>query len=129
MFVKQANKDTLVETFEEAIKVEKNSLTYEPVRNRKIDTFPRKRTKKSNPNKDKEFDVGRLQNAIRALTNEVVGLKKNSKASSSRGFFRNQFRKNTASNKTNSPPDVAINEEIFDTIRAVLSMPKTSSNQ
>ena len=30
MFVKKAGKITLVETFEEAIKVEKNSLTFEP---------------------------------------------------------------------------------------------------
>ena len=43
MFFKQANKATLVETFEEAIKFEKKSLTYEPKRSGKIDTFPHKR--------------------------------------------------------------------------------------
>ena len=129
MFVKQANRATLVETFEEAIKVEKNSLTFEPKRNKKIDTFPRKRTEKYNPDKDKAFDVEQLQNVIIELTNEVVGLEKNSNASTSRGFFRNQFMKNSTSIKTNSPLDVAVNEEIFNTIHVVLSIPEYSSNQ
>ena len=35
MFIKQAGKITLVETFDEAIKVEKNSLTFEPKNNGK----------------------------------------------------------------------------------------------
>ena len=72
-----------------------------------------------------------LQNAILALTNEVVGLKKtNSEASSSRGYFRNQFRQNpNTTNKTNTPPDIATNEEIFNTIRAVLSLYETPSDQ
>ena len=49
--------------------------------------------------KDKAFDVEQLQNAICALTNEVVGLKKTySEASSSRGYFRNQFRQNPNAN-------------------------------
>ena len=47
MFVKQDNKATLVETFEEAIKVEKNALTHEPKRSGKIDTFPHKRNEMS----------------------------------------------------------------------------------
>ena len=59
----------------------------------------------------------------------MVGLRKNLKASSSRGYFRNQFRKITVNNKTNPPPDVAVNEEIFNTINAVLSMLESSSNQ
>ena len=37
MFVKQASKITLVETFKEAIKVENNSLTFEPENNGKTD--------------------------------------------------------------------------------------------
>ena len=78
MFVKQANKDTLFETFREAIKAENKYLTYEPKRSRKIDTFYHKRTKKSSSYKDKTFDVEKIQKIIRALTNEVVGLKKNS---------------------------------------------------
>ena len=32
-------------------------------------------------------------------------------------------------NKLNTPPDVAVNEEIFNTIKAVLSMPESSLNQ
>ena len=59
IFVKQANRATLVETFEEAIKVEKNYLTYELERSGKSDTFPHKRTKvssKSSLEKDKAFD-------------------------------------------------------------------------
>ena len=61
----------------------------------------------------------------------MVGLKKtNSEASSSRGYFRNQFRQNsTTNNKPSSPSDIAINEEIFNTIWAVLSLSETSSNQ
>ena len=35
------------------------------------------RLKRPNSEKDKAFDVEQLQNAIRALTNEVVKLKKN----------------------------------------------------
>ena len=52
---------------------------------------------------------------IRALTNEVVGLKKtNSEASSSKGYFKNQFKQNmAANNKPSSPPDRAVNEEIL----------------
>ena len=78
MFVKQANKDTLFEIFGEAIKAENKYLTYEPERSRKIDTFYHKRTEKSSSYKDKTFDVEKIQKIIRALTNEVVGLKKNS---------------------------------------------------
>ena len=131
MFVKRAGKTTLVETFEEAIKVEKDSMSYEPDRSGKYDTFPRRKIEKLNSEKDKAFDVEQLQNAIRALTNEVVGLKKtNSEASSSRGYFRNQFRQNpNTNNKTSTPPDIATNEEIFNTIRAVLSLSETPSNQ
>ena len=36
IFVKQTNKVTLIETFEEAINIEKNSLTYEPKRRGKF---------------------------------------------------------------------------------------------
>ena len=61
MFVKQAHKITLVETFEEAIKVEKDSMSYEPERSGKIDTFPRKKVERSSLDKEKEFDVKRLQ--------------------------------------------------------------------
>ena len=43
MFAKQAGKITLVETFEEAIKVENNSMTFEPENNGKIDSPFRKR--------------------------------------------------------------------------------------
>ena len=118
MFVKRVGKATLVETFEEAIKVEKDSTSYEPDRSGKVDTFPHKKIERPNSEKDKSFDVEQLQNAIRVLTNEVVGLKKtNSEASPSRGYFRNQFRQNpNTNNKTNTPPDVAVNEEIFNTI-------------
>ena len=104
-------------------------LKYEPERSRKIDTFPRKITKKSNQDKDKSFYVQQLWNTIRALTNEVVGLNKNSQASTYKVFFRNQFRKNTTNNNKNSPPGVVINEEIFNTIRVVLSIPESSSKQ
>ena len=89
MFVKQSNKVTLVEIFKETIKVEKISLTYEPDRSGKIDTFPWKRIEKSSLDKDKAFNVEQIQNSIRELTNEVVGLNKNLEASSSRGYFRN----------------------------------------
>ena len=118
MFVKRAGKTTLVETFEEAIKVEKDSMSYEPDRSGKSDTFPRRKIEKLNSEKDKAFDVEHLQNAIRALTNEVVGLKKtNSEASSSRGYFKNQFKQNPNKiNKTNTSADIVVNEEIFNTI-------------
>ena len=93
MFVKRVGKTTPVETFEEAIKVEKDSMSYEPDRSGKSDTFPRRKTENLNSEKDKAFDIEQLQNAIRTLTNEVVGLKKtNSEASPSRGYFINQFR-------------------------------------
>ena len=118
MFVKIAGKTTLVETFEEAIKVEKDSMSYELDRSRKADTFPRRKIERPNSEKDKAFDLEQLQNAIRALTNEVVGLKQTySQASSSRGYFRNQFRKNpNTNNKMITPPDIVVNEEIFNTI-------------
>ena len=57
MFVKRAGKTTLVETFEEAIKVEKDSMSYEPDRSGKSDTFPRRKIEKPNLEKDKIFDV------------------------------------------------------------------------
>ena len=106
-------------------------MSYEPDRSGKVDTFPRRKIERPNSEKDKEFDVEQRQNAIRALTNEIVGLKKtNSEASSSRGYFRNQFRQNpNTNNKTSTPPDIAVNEEIFNTIRAVLSLSETPSNQ
>ena len=80
MFVKQAGKITLVETFEEAIKVEKNSLTFEPENNGKTDGPFRKRNETTiRTNIDKKdtptFNVEKLQQAIRSLTNEVVILK------------------------------------------------------
>ena len=130
MFVKRAGKITLIETFEEAIKVEKDSMSYEPDISGKSDSFPRRKTEKSNSDKDKAFDIEQLQNAIRTLTNEVVGLKKNnSEASPSRGYFRNQFTQNPNTNNKNTPPDIAANEEIFNTIRAVLSLSETHSSQ
>ena len=56
--------------------------------------------------------------------------KTNTKGSSSGGYFRNQFRQNLiTSNKENHPPDVEVNEKIFNTIREVFSMPESSSNQ
>ena len=52
-----------------------------------------KATDKGKLTADKAFDVEQLQNVIRAITNEVVGLKKtNSENASFRGYFRNQFR-------------------------------------
>ena len=51
MFVKRAGKTTLVETFEEAIKVEKDSMSYEPDRSGKSDTFPRRKIEKPNSEK------------------------------------------------------------------------------
>ena len=54
-----------------------------------------RKIERRNSEKDKAFDVEQLQNAIQALTNEVIGLKKtNSETSYSRGYFRNQFRQN-----------------------------------
>ena len=130
MFVKRAGKTILVETFEEAIKVEKDSMSYELDRSGKSDTFPCRKTEKLNSEKGKAFEIEQLQNAIRTLTNEVVGLKKtNSEASSSRGYFRNQFRQNPNINNKNTPPDIAANEEIFNTIQAILSLSETPSSQ
>ena len=57
MFVKRTRKTTLVETFEEAIKVEKDSMSYEPDRSGKSDTFPRRKKEKLNSEKDKAFDI------------------------------------------------------------------------
>ena len=86
IFVKRANKDTLVETFEEDIEVEKYYLASECERTGKIDDFPRKRneisSKSSSYNDSKAFDVEQLHNAIRALTNEVAPVEEN---------FRNLF--------------------------------------
>ena len=80
MFVKQAGKITLVETFEEAIKVEKNSLTFEPENNGKTDSpFRKQNETEARANTDKRdtsaFDVEKLQQALSSLTNEVVILK------------------------------------------------------
>ena len=106
-------------------------MSYEPDKSGKVDTFPHKKIERPNLEKDKAFDVEQLQNVIWALTNEVIGLKKTSfETSSSRGYFRNKFRQNpNTNNKTSSPPDIAVNEEIFNTIRAVLSLSETPSNQ
>ena len=57
MFVKRGDKTTLVETFEEAIKVEKDYKSYEPDISAKFDTFPRRKIEKPNSKKDKAFDV------------------------------------------------------------------------
>ena len=129
MFVKRAGKTMLVETFEEAIKVEKDSMSYEPDRSGKSDSFPHRKAEKPNSDKDKAFDIEQLQNDNRTLTNEVIGLKKtNSEASPSRGYFRNQFRQNPNTNNKNTPPDIAANEEILNTIRVVLSLSEAPSS-
>ena len=105
-------------------------MSYESDRSGKSDTFPRRKIEKLNSEKDKSFDVEQLQNAIRALTNVVVGLKKtNSEASSSRGYFKNQFRQNLNTNNKNTPPDIAANEDIFNTIWVVLSLSEAPSSQ
>ena len=51
MFVKRASKTTLVETFEEAIKVEKDFMSYEPDRSGKVDNFCRKKIERCNSEK------------------------------------------------------------------------------
>ena len=66
MFVKQAGKITLVETFEEAIKVEKNLLTFELENNGKNDgPFHKWNETTVRTNTDKRdtptFDVEKLQ--------------------------------------------------------------------
>ena len=76
MFVNRSYKTTLVKIFEEAIKVEKDFMSYEPDRSGKANTFPRRMIERPNSEKDKAFDIEQLHNAIWALTNEVVGLKK-----------------------------------------------------
>ena len=104
-------------------------MYYAPDRSGKSDSFPRRKTEKLNSDKDKVFDIENLQNTIWTLTNEVVGLKKtNSEASPSRGYFRNQFRQNPNTNNKNTPPNIAANEEIFNTIRAILSLSETLSS-
>ena len=80
--MKQAGKITLVETFKEAIKVEKNSKTFELENNGKNDIPFRKRNETTmRANTDKidtfAFNVKKLQQAVRSLTNEVVILKRN----------------------------------------------------
>ena len=60
MFVKRAGKITLIETFEEAIKVEKDSISYEPDRSGKVDTFPRNKIERPNLEKDKASNVEQL---------------------------------------------------------------------
>ena len=47
MFVKRARKTTLIEAFEEAIKVEKDFMSYEPDKSGKSDSFPRRKVKSS----------------------------------------------------------------------------------
>ena len=97
MFVKQAGKITLVETFEEEIKVENNSLTFEPENNGKTDSPFRKRNETAiGANTDKRdtsaFDVEKLQQAIRSLTNEVVILKQNNgEGTPNRGNFKTPY--------------------------------------
>ena len=97
MFVKQASKITLVETFDEAIKVEKNSLTFEPENNGKAYGSLRKHNETtSRTNTDKKdapaFDVEKLQQAIKSLTNEVVILKRNNvEGASNRGNFKTSY--------------------------------------
>ena len=110
MFVKQAGKITLVETFDEAIKVEKNSLTFEPENNGKDDGSLRKRNETtSRINTDKKdapaFDVEKLQQAIRSLTNEVVILKRNNvEGTSNKGNFKTPYRSSTSSNARKNIP-------------------------
>ena len=60
MFVKRVGKTKLIETFEEAIKVEKDSMSYELDRSGKVDTFPHKKIERPNLEKDKAFDVEQL---------------------------------------------------------------------
>ena len=104
MFVKQAGKITLVATFDEAIKVEKNSLTFEPENNGKADGSLCKRNETtSRINTDKKdapaFGVEKLQQAIKLLTNEVVILKRNNvESTSNRANFRAPYRPFTSSN-------------------------------
>ena len=60
MFVKRAGKTTLVEMFEQDIKVEKDSMSYELDRSGKSDSFPRRKMEKLNSDKDKAFDIEQL---------------------------------------------------------------------
>ena len=136
MFVKQAGKITLVETFDEAIKVEKNSLTFESENNGKDDGSLHKRNEtnsRTNTNKKDApaFDVEKLQQAIRSLTNEVVILKRNNgEGTSNRGNFKTPYRPFTSSNaRQNTPPDISTNEEVFNTIRDVYALPDSSTDQ
>ena len=126
----------MVETFDEAIKVEKNTLTFEPENNGKTDGSLRKcnetPTKTNTDKRDAPtFDVEKLQQAIRSLTNEVVILKwNNGEGTSNRGNFKTPYRPYTSPNaRKNTLPDISTNEEFFNTIRAIYALPETSTDQ
>ena len=110
MFVKQAGKITLVETFDEVINVEKNSLMFEAENNGKTNGSLKKCNETpARTNIDKRdapaFDVEKLQQAIRSLTNEVVTLKRNNmEGTSNKGNFKTPYRPFTSSNARKITP-------------------------
>ena len=84
MFVKRAAKPTLIETFDEAIKVEKDMSAIKT--NPRVDTdsasSSRKKSespsKTTNPDKKGQdaLDLDSLQRVIKKLSNEIIDLKK-----------------------------------------------------
>ena len=78
------------------------------------------------------FDVEKLQQAIRSLTNEVVIILKrnNGEGTSNKGNFKTPYRPFKSSNaRQNTPPDISTNEEVFNTIRVVYALLDTSTDQ
>ena len=111
-------------------------MTFEPENNGKTDGSLRKRNEiLARTNTDKKdaptFDVEKLQQSIRSLTNEVVILKRNNgEGTSNRGNFKTPYRPFTSSNaRQNTPPDISTNEEVFNTIRDVYALPDSSTDR
>ena len=101
IFVKRSAKPSLLETYEEAKKVEEE---LESINKQSVDsdvkTFNKKPLLLTNPKEERSNELDNVVKMVQKLSNKVVDLEKDKEASSSRKLFRQFFKKK----EENSPP-------------------------
>ena len=101
MFVKRSVKPSLLETYEEAKKVEEEleSIHKQPV-DLDVKTFNKNPLLLTNPKEERPNELDNVVKMVQKLSNKIVDLDKDKEASSSRKPFRQFFKKK----EENSPP-------------------------
>jgi len=136
MFVKRSKLETLEETFEEAILVEKEMMSLKPHPTNESDgaSSSRKKSENSNINNNEKketdnFDLENLQRVIKKLSNDMIDLKKNNtETNQNRGYFHPPFKRNFQ-NRPPTPPSEGLNiEEVAKVIKALISSSDTHND-